>query len=89
MRRDTIEHALRQVLLIRHVSSDGDGWERRRDGDVGGFGIDEEVDVGADVFGLGRLQLVEVQVHVAAHDDEFFGGAGEGAVEADCGGDVG
>ena len=76
-------------MLIRHIAGDGDGWEGRRDGDVGGFGIDEEIDVGADVFGLGRLELVEVQVDVAAHYDEFFGGAGEGAVEADCGGDVG
>ena len=49
--RDTIEHALRQVLLIRHVPGDGDGLERRRDGNVGGFGIDEEIDVGANVLG--------------------------------------
>lgn len=55
---------------------------------MGGFGVDEEIDVGADVFGLGGLELVEVEVDVAAHDDEFFGGAGEGAVEADGGGDV-
>ncbi len=54
-----------------------------------GFGVDEEVDVGAEVFGEGGLELVEVEVHVAAHDDEFFGGSGEGAVEADGGGDVG
>lgn len=89
MRCDTIEHALRQVLLIHHVSGNGDRWERRCDGNVSGFGIDEKVDIGADVFGLGGLELVEVQVDVAAHDDQFFGGAGEGSVEADCGGDVG
>ena len=86
---DTIEHALGQVLLIRHFSGNGDGGEGRRDGDVGGFGVNEEVDVGTYVLGLGGLELVEVQVDVAAHDDEFFGGAGEGAVEAGCGGDVG
>ena len=56
---------------------------------MGGFGIDEEVDVGADVLGDGGLELVEVEVDIAAHDDEFFGGAGEGAGEAGCEGDVG
>ena len=86
---DAIEHFLCQILLVRHISRDGDGRERRRDGDVRGFGVDEEVDVGAEVFGEGGLELVEVEVHVAAHDDEFFGGGGEGAVEADGGGDVG
>ncbi len=86
---DAIEHFLCQILLIRHVSRDGDGRERRRDGDVRGFGVDEEVDVGAEVFGEGGLQLVEVEVDVAAHDNEFFGGGREGAVEADGGGDVG
>ena len=73
-------------MLIGYVAGDGDGGEGSRDGDVGGFGIDEEVDVGANVLGEGGLELVEVEVDVAARDDEFFGGAGEGAVEA---GDVG
>ena len=76
-------------MRIRHVSGDGDGGEWGRDGNVGGFRVDEEVDVGADVLSEGRLELVEVEVDVAAHEDELFGGAGEGAVEADCGGDVG
>ena len=87
--RDAIQHALREILLVRYVASDGDGGEGSRDGNVGGFGIDEEVDVGANVLGEGGLELVEVEVDVAAHDDEFFGGAGEGAVEAGCEGDVG
>ena len=87
--RDANQYALREILLIRYVASNGDGGEGSRDGDVGGFGIDEEVDVRANVFGEGGLELVEVEVDVAAHDYEFFGGAGESAVEAGCEGDVG
>ena len=48
---DAIQHALRQILLVRYVACDGDGWEGCRDGNVGGFGVDEEVDVGANVLG--------------------------------------
>ena len=51
MRCDAIEHALGQILHIRDVARDGDGGEGGRDGDVGRFGVDEEVDVGADVLG--------------------------------------
>lgn len=47
---DAIEHTLRKVSLIRYVLGDGDGWERRHDGNVGGFGVDKEDDVGANVF---------------------------------------
>ena len=36
---------------------------------MGGFGIDEEIDVGANVLGSGRLELVEVKIDVAAHED--------------------
>lgn len=89
MRCDEIEHALGQILHIRDVARDGDGGEGGRDGDVGGFGVDEEVDVGADVLVSGGLELEEVQVDIAAHDDQFFGSGGESAVEADGGGDVG
>ncbi|KAL9064944.1 MAG: hypothetical protein Q9161_008536, partial [Pseudevernia consocians] len=44
-RRDAIEHGLRQVLLTRYVSRDSNGWEWRRDGNMGGFGIDKEMNV--------------------------------------------
>ena len=56
---------------------------------MGGFGIDEEIDVGANVLSLGGLKLIEVKVDVAAHDNQLFGVAGEGTIEADRGGDVG
>lgn len=69
VRGDAVERALGQILLVRDVAGDGDGWEWRRDGNVGGFGVDEEVDVGADVLGLGGLELVEVEVDVAAHEN--------------------
>ena len=50
---DAIKHALRQILLIRYVSCDGYGREWRCDGNVSGFRIDEEINVGANVFGQG------------------------------------
>ena len=56
---------------------------------MGSFGIDKEIDVGANVLGPGRLKLIEVKVDVAAHENQFFGVAGEGTIEADRGGDVG
>ena len=56
---------------------------------MGSFGIDDEIDVGANVLGLGRLKLIEIKVDVAAHENQFFGVASKGTIEADRGGDVG
>ena len=86
---DFVDGVLREVLLVGHVSGNGDGGEIGCYGDVGCFGVDDEVEIGTDVLGYGRLEAEKVEIHHAAHYDELFGCTCKGVVETDCCGNVG
>lgn len=85
-----VQEILRAHHLICDITCECDFGKVGREGDFGGFGIDHQVDVGAEV-GLEHAAgyLEEVVVDVTAHYDEFFGEGGKVIVGADGESDVG
>jgi len=54
-----------------------------------GLQSDNEVDIRSQILVEIRHDLQQIEIHIAAHDDEFLGRSSEGAVLTDGKGDVG